>query len=235
MRIGVLLSGCGVYDGSEIHEAVLTLLALEKAGAEIVCIAPNIVQHHVINHLTGEEMPETRNVLVESARIARGKITPLDEVMIDELDGLVLPGGFGAAKNLSKWALEGAKGEINGNVKNLIRKMIHDDKPIAAVCIAPTLLAKALEGTGTKAILTVGNTEKPSHYDIAGISAAMESIGAKVVMCDNTDVIEDDVNNIVTSPCYMMDVSIVEVNEGIQKTISMLVEMVTLQAESEED
>lgn len=198
-------------------------------------MAPNINQHHVINHLTGEEIPETRNVLIEAARIARGKITALEEINIDELDGLAIPGGFGAAKNLSSWAFKGAESEIHEDVKNLIRKMVHDDKPIAAVCIAPTLLAKALEGTGTKAILTIGNTEKPSHYDIAGISAAMESIGAKVVMCDNTDVIEDDVNNIVTSPCYMMDVSIVEVNEGIQKTISMLVEMVALQAQSEGD
>ena len=113
--------------------------------------------------------------------------------------------------------------------------MVHDNKPIAAVCIAPTLLAKALEGSGIKAILTMGNTEKKSSYDIAGISAAMESLGAKVVMCDNIDVIEDDVNNIVTSPCYMMDSSIVEVNKGIEKTISMLVEMIALQAQSSED
>jgi enhancing lycopene biosynthesis protein 2 len=235
MKVGVLLSGCGVYDGSEIHEAVFTLFALEKSGVEVVCIAPNIPQHHVINHLTGEEMSEVRNVLVESARITRGKIIPLEEVNIDELDGLAMPGGFGVAKNLSSWAFKGAKSEIHEGVKELIRKMVHDDKPIAAVCMAPTLLAKALEGTGIKAILTVGNTEKKSHYDIAAISAAMESVGAKVVMCDNTDVIEDDVNNIVTSPCYMMDVSIVEVQKGIQKTISMLVEMIALQAQSVED
>ena len=235
MKVGVLLSGCGVYDGSEIHESVLTLLALEKAGAEVVCIAPNISQHHVINHLTGEEMPESRNVLVESARIARGKVTSLEDINIDELDGLAMPGGFGAAKNLSNWAFRGAECEVHEGVKKLIRKMVHDNKPIAAVCIAPTLLAKALEGSGIKAILTMGNTEKKSSYDIAGISAAMESLGAKVVMCDNIDVIEDDVNNIVTSPCYMMDSSIVEVNKGIEKTISMLVEMIALQAQSSED
>jgi enhancing lycopene biosynthesis protein 2 len=177
-------------------------------------------------------MPETRNVLVEAARIARGKITSLADINIDDLDGLAMPGGFGVAKNLSNWAFKGAESEIDEGVKNLIRKMVHDDKPIAAVCMAPTLLAKALEGTGTKAILTVGNTEKKSPYDIAGISAAMESIGAKVIMCDNADVIEDDVNNIVTSPCYMMDASILEVHKGIQKTISMLVEMIALQAQS---
>ncbi len=235
MKVGVLLSGCGVSDGSEIHESVLILLALAKAGAEAVCIAPDIDQHHVINHLTGEEMPEKRNVLVESARIARGKITPLDQVNINELDGLALPGGFGTAKNFTKWAFEGANGEIHEGVKQLIWAMIHADKPIAAVCMSPTTIAKALEGSGIKAILTVGNTEKHSLYDIKGISDAMESIGAKAVMCDNADVIEDDVNNIVSSPCYMMDVSIVEVYRGIQKTISMLVEMITLQAESEGD
>jgi enhancing lycopene biosynthesis protein 2 len=235
MKVGVLLSGCGVYDGSEVHESVLILLALAKAGAETICIAPDIDQHHVINHLTGEEMPEKRNVLIESARIARGKITPLDQLNISELDGLTMPGGFGTAKNFTKWAFQGADGEIHEGVKQLIRTMIHNDKPIAAVCMSPTTLAKALEGTGIKAILTVGNTEKHSLYDIKGIAEAMESIGAKVVFCDNEDVIEDDVNNIVSSPCYMMDVSIVEVYRGIQKTISMLVEMITLQAESEGD
>ncbi|MCU0393825.1 MAG: isoprenoid biosynthesis glyoxalase ElbB [Thermoflexibacter sp.] len=235
MKIGVLLSGCGVYDGSEIHESVLMLLALEKAGAETICIAPNIEQHHVINHLTGEEMPEKRNVLVEAARIARGKIVALDQLNIEELDALAMPGGFGTAKNFTKWAFEGAKGEIHEGVKQLIRAMIHENKPIAAVCMSPTSLAKALEGTGIKAILTVGNTDKPSLYDIAGISQAMESIGAKAVFCDNEDVIEDDINNIVTSPCYMMDVSIAEVYRGIQKTISKLVEMVVLQTETEEE
>jgi enhancing lycopene biosynthesis protein 2 len=235
MKIGVLLSGCGVYDGAEIHESVLMLLALEKAGAETICIAPNIEQHHVINHLTGEEMPEKRNVLVEAARIARGKIVALDQLNIEDLDALAMPGGFGTAKNFTKWAFEGAKGEIHEGVKQLIRTMIHENKPIAAVCMSPTSLAKALEGTGIKAILTVGNTDKPSLYDIAGISQAMESIGAKAVFCDNEDVIEDDINNIVTSPCYMMDVSIAEVYRGIQKTISKLVEMVVLQTETEEE
>ncbi|SFE69390.1 isoprenoid biosynthesis glyoxalase ElbB [Thermoflexibacter ruber] len=233
MKVGVLLSGCGVYDGTEIHEAVLTLLALEKAGAETICIAPDIDQYHVVNHLTGEEMPEKRNVLVESARIARGKITPLDQVNIEELDALAMPGGFGTAKNFTNWAFKGAESQIHEGVKQLIREMIHENKPIAAVCMSPTTLAKALEGTGIKAVLTVGNTDKASHYDIAGISKAMESIGAKVLMCDNEDVIEDDINNIVTSPCYMMDVSIVEVYKGIQKTVSKLVEMVVLQNESD--
>jgi enhancing lycopene biosynthesis protein 2 len=120
-KFGVLLSGCGVYDGAEIHEAVSVLLALDKMGIEAVCIAPDVEQHHVINHLTGEEMPEKRNVLVEAARIARGAITEISKVNVDELDALVMPGGFGVAKNFTKWAFEGPKGAILESVKNLIQ------------------------------------------------------------------------------------------------------------------
>ena len=232
MKIGVLLSGCGVYDGSEIHESVLTLLALDKLGVEIICIAPDIEQHHVINHLTGEPMPEKRNVLTEAARIARGNIKALHDVNIKELDGLAMPGGFGVAKNLTKWAFEGPKGEINIEVKHFLNKLVKEGKPIAALCMAPTTLAKALEGTDVKARLTVGTTEATSPYDIKAISEGMGSIGAEAVMCSVTHIVEDDVNNIITSPCYMMDASIGEIYSGIEKTINKLVEMVTLSIET---
>ncbi|WP_291723818.1 isoprenoid biosynthesis glyoxalase ElbB [Bernardetia sp.] len=232
MKIGVLLSGSGVYDGAEIQESVLVLLALSQAGVEYFCIAPNIEQHHVINHLNGEEMNEKRNVLTEAARIARGNIKDLAEITANDMDGLVMPGGFGVAKNFTKWAFEGANGEINADVKRLVNEMVKQHKPIAAVCMSPTTVAKALEGTGIEANLTVGTTQEASPYQIADINGEMEKVGAKPEMCSVTEVISDDANNIVSSPCYMMEASISEVNEGIQKTIAKLVEMVALQTES---
>ena len=229
MKIGVLLSGSGVYDGAEIQESVLILLALAQQGADYFCIAPNIEQHHVINHLTGDQMNEKRNVLVESARIARGNIKNLTEVSVDDMDGLVMPGGFGVAKNFTKWAFEGANGEINQDVKKLISEMVNNHKPIAAVCMSPTTVAKALEGTGIETTLTVGTTKEKSPYQIADISGEMKKGGANPVFCTVTEVVSDDVNNIVSSPCYMMEASIAQVNEGIQKTIAKLIEMVALQ------
>ncbi len=231
-KVGVLLSGCGVYDGSEIHEAVLILLMLDKLGAEAVCIAPDIDQHHVVNHITGGEMPEKRNVLVESARIARGKIRPLHEVNAHELDALAMPGGFGAAKNLTKWAFSGPDGEILPDLKKLINDLVKVAKPIAAVCMSPTVLAKALEGTGISATLTVGTTQQPSPYEIAAIGQGMESLGAVATECLVENVVEDDANNIVTSPCYMMEASISEIYTGIEKTVTKLLELANLRRHS---
>lgn len=232
MKIGVLLSGSGVYDGAEIQETVLILLALEQSGAKYFCIAPNINQHHVINHLTGDEMNEKRNVLVEAARIARGNIKDLAEISTNDMDGLVMPGGFGVAKNFTKWAFEGANGEINQDVKRLINEMVKQGKPLAAVCMSPTTVAKALEGSGIEASLTVGTTKEKSPYQIADINAEMKKVGANSVLCSVTEVITDDANNIVSSPCYMMEASISQINEGIQKTIAKLVEMIDLQLQS---
>ena len=118
-KIGVLLHGCGVFDGTEIQEAVLTLLAIKEAGADYVCFAPDVPQHHVLNHITGAEMPESRNVLIESARIARGAIVSINDINLSELDGLVMPGGFGTAKNITKWAFEGPSGDILKEVKGI--------------------------------------------------------------------------------------------------------------------
>ena len=224
-KIGVLLSGCGVYDGSEIHEAVLTLLELDKLGVEAVCMAPDIEQHHVINHLNGEEMNEKRNVLIESARIARGNIKPLSEVNTDELDGLAMPGGFGAAKNLTKWAFSGPDGEILPEVKKLIQDIANAGKPIASVCISPAVLAKALEGTGIHAEITVGTTQSPSPYDIAATNDGLFATGAKAVLCEVEEMVVDAPHKIITSPCYMMEASISQVAKGISKTMAKLVEL----------
>lgn len=225
MKIGVLLAGSGVYDGTEIHEAVLTLLAIEEQGATYSCIAPNKEQFHVINHITGEEMPERRNVLVEAARIARGVVQDLATVSIDDFDALVIPGGFGAAKNLNQWAISGAAGEIDPAVKKLILEMVKAKKPIAALCMGPTVVAKALEGEGIHTSLTVGTSAEKTPYDIDGIGEAMESIGVQIELATKEEVIVDHTNNIVTAPCYMMEASIVEVRENIAMAINELLNL----------
>ncbi len=226
MKIGVIFSGSGVFDGTEIQEGVFTLLAIKKAGAEAVCFAPDVEQHHVINHITGEEMPEKRNVLVESARIARGNIKSLDAFDAGEIDALVLPGGFGAAKNLTKWAFSGPEGEINKQVKNAIASMVTLGKPVAGLCMGPTVIAKALEDTGIHATLTVGTTDQASPYEIEAISQGMEKAGAKSVMKDIYEVAVDLENKIVTAPCYMMEADILQVRNNVQKAIDELVKLI---------
>ncbi len=224
-KIGVLLSGNGVYDGAEIHESVFTLLAIDENRGEAVCMAPNIDQHHVVNHLTGEEMDEKRNVMVEAARIARGAVSDLAEVKADGLDALVIPGGFGAAKNLTKWAFSGPDGEINADVKRIINEFVAAKKPVVGLCMGPTVIAKALEGAGLKERLTVGTTEEASPYEIAAISAGMEKTGAVAEMRTVREIAVDKENRIITAPCYMMEASITEIRENIKQAIDQLFEM----------
>lgn len=226
MNIGVLLAGNGVYDGSAIHEAVFTLLAISEAGANSICIAPNKNQHHVINHMTGEEMSESRNVLIESARIARGEIKDLSTIDISELDGLVIPGGFGAAKNLNEWAISGAAGNIDTEVKKLIVDLVKAEKPIAALCMGPTVIASALASEDIYVSMTVGTTEAPSPYDIQGISDGMASLGVQPEMATIEEVIVDHTHKIVTAPCYMMEASIVQIRENIAMAIGELVRLI---------
>lgn len=225
MKIGVLLSGNGVYDGSEIQEAVFTLLALDRHGASVQCMAPDVNQHHVIDHTTGNELNETRNVLIESARIARGNIKSLSAVSAGDLDALVLPGGFGAAKNLTKWAFSGPDGEILPEVKNMIAEMVSNGKPVVGFCMAPTTIAKALEGTGIAAKLTVGTTAEASPYEIGAISQGMETVGAVAEMKTVREVLVDETNKIITAPCYMMEASISEVKNNIDQGIDKLFEI----------
>lgn len=225
-RIGVLLSGSGVYDGSEIHEAVLTLLAIDQQGAQAVCIAPDIKQHHVVNHLDGTEMNEERNVLIESARIARGEVTALDKFDLGNIDALMIPGGFGAAKNLNKWAFAGRKGEINQEVKDLIVKCHESKKPIGALCMGPTVVAKALAEKELGQKLTVGTVNSASPYDISDISNGMNALGADSQMAEIWETVVDPDNLIVSSPCYMMEGTIAMVNEGIQQTVRKLIGLI---------
>ena len=226
MKIGVLLSGNGVFDGSEIHEAVFTLLAIDENNAEAMCFAPDIVQHHVINHMTGEEMKETRNVLIESARIARGNIKDIKVISQENMDALIIPGGFGAAKNLTKWAFQGPDGEIQPEVRRIIKEMVEKGKPVCGLCMGPTVIAKALEGSGVKASLTVGTTEAPSPYEIDAISAGMEKTGATAVMKDITEIMVDEENKIVTAPCYMMEASISQIRNNIKMAVDKTIELV---------
>jgi enhancing lycopene biosynthesis protein 2 len=225
MKIGVLLSGSGVYDGSEIHESVFTLLHIDKHGAEAVCMAPNTDQHHVINHLNGEETNEKRNVLVESARIARGEISDIKDVSEKSIDALVIPGGFGTAKNHTKWAFSGPEGEINPEVKRIINEMVVAGKPVVGLCMGPTTIAKALQGSGISANLTVGSTDAPSPYEIEAISQGMESTGAKSNMKTVREILIDPENKIVTAPCYMMEAGISEIHDNIKQAIDAMFEM----------
>lgn len=214
-RIGVILSGCGVFDGSEIHEAVLTLLALDRAGAKAVCMAPNIEQYHVINHLTQQETNEKRNVLVESARIARGDIKDIKDVKASDIAGLILPGGFGAAKNLSDFAFKGPDATVNPEVKRLLEEMVAAKKPIGAICIAPATLTKAL--SGKKPEVTIGND--------VGTAQGIEAMGGRHHTC-TVDMIHVDKNNkIVTTPAYMLGPGIKDVAQGIEKLVAKVVEL----------
>ncbi len=214
-KIGVLLSGCGVFDGAEIHESVITLLELDKAGAEAVCIAPDIPQLKVVNHLTNSASQEERNVLVESARISRGNINDAASVDISELDGLILPGGFGAALNHCDFALKGPDANINADVEKLINDFFAASKPIGAMCIAPAALALALKGKGLK--LTIGSDP--------GVAGGIEALGNKHVSCAASDIVIDEANKVVTTPAYMTAGGIAEASVGISKLVKKILEM----------
>ncbi|MCD6659222.1 MAG: isoprenoid biosynthesis glyoxalase ElbB [Lentimicrobium sp.] len=209
-KFAVVLSGNGVYDGAEIHEATLTLLAIKKLGADYSIFAPDIAQHHVVNHLTGEEMPETRNVLVESARIARGKISNLNSFNAREFDALIFPGGFGVAKNLSTWAFNGPDCKVNSDVEKAIKDMSSLQKPIGALCISPVVIAKIL-----------GNVEVTIGQDKA-TAEAVEKTGARHVNTTHGDVVRDSHRPIFTTPCYMLDADIVQIADGAENIVKAI-------------
>lgn len=214
-KTGVLLSGCGVFDGSEIHEAVLTLLFLDRAGAEIICLAPDMDHFGVINHLTSEASAEKRNVLVESARIARGEIKNLKDVSAADLDALILPGGFGAAKNLSDFAVNGPDAAVHPQVRQLISDMAGAGKPVGGICIAPATLTCAL--ADKKPEVTIGN-----DIDTA---AAIEKMGGQHVNCAVDEIHVDETNQIVTTPAYMLGPGIRDVAAGIEKLVAKVLEL----------
>jgi enhancing lycopene biosynthesis protein 2 len=215
IRIGVLLSGCGALDGSDIHEAVLTLLALDRAGVEIVCTAPDIDQFHVINHLTNEESAEVRNVLVESSRIARGNVVALDALNPHKIDGLILPGGFGAVKSLCTFALKGPQGDVNPQVLELLRRVHEEKKPIGAMCISPATIVMTLKGCQPS--VTIGTD--------AGAAAAIHTMGGEHHACKVDEIYVDPVNRIVSTPGYMLGTEIKEIAAGIEKLVQKVIEL----------
>ncbi|CNF45873.1 isoprenoid biosynthesis glyoxalase ElbB [Yersinia frederiksenii] len=212
--VGVVLSGCGVFDGTEIHESVLTMLALDRAGARVLFFAPDKPQLHVINHFTGEELTEQRNVLVESARIARGWVKPLSSANSDLLDALIVPGGFGAAKNLSDFAIKGSECTIDPDLTQLTQVMHKSGKPIGFMCISPVMLPKLL---GKPIRLTIGND--PDTID------AIEVMGGEHVICPADDVVVDEENKVVTTPAYMLAGSISEAAKGIDKLVAKVLDL----------
>ena len=213
-KIAVVLSGNGVFDGTEIHEATLTLYAIAKKGAVYEIFAPDIPQHHVINHITGEEMKETRNVLVESARIARGKIRSLAGFSGKDFDALILPGGFGAAKNLSTFAFDGADCKVNPDVEKAIKDMISLGKPVGALCISPVILAKILGDVE----LTIGQDP--------GTAEAIEKMGATHTKTSHGEVVIDEKYKVVTTPCYMLDATIDQIGEGAENVVEAVLKIV---------
>jgi enhancing lycopene biosynthesis protein 2 len=215
-KIGVVLSGCGVYDGSEIHEAVFTLLAIDRNDAEAVCMAPDM-EFTEVSHLSGQATGAKRNALVESARISRGKIRNIKDVQAGELDALIFPGGFGAAKNLCNFAEKGAEAAIHPEVARLLRETAAAGKPIGAICIAPALIAATL-GRKYAPKLAIGTD--------AGTAAAIRATGSEHVECPVTEFIVDKANKIVTTPAYMLAERISEAAEGIDKAVKAVIEMI---------
>ncbi len=212
-KFAVILAGCGIYDGAEVHEATLTLLAIEKLGAGYQCFAPDIFQHHVINHLTGDEMNEKRNVLVESARISRGDIKPLSDFNPKEFDALIFPGGFGVAKNLCTVAFDGFKASVNNEVEKAVKEMLKLKKPIGAMCIAPVLIAKIIGDVS----VTIGKDEATAE--------TIEKMGATHIIANYDDVVIDDKHNVFTTPYYMEATDIVQVYEGAQNIIEAMLKV----------
>jgi enhancing lycopene biosynthesis protein 2 len=213
-KVAVVLSGCGFLDGAEITEAVSTLISLSEAGCETMCFAPN-QDFKATAHYGTNESTESRNALVEAARIARGKIQDLKELQEKDFDAIVFPGGFGAALNLSSWATEGVKSKVHPEVTRVIREFHSASKPIGAICIAPTLIAKTL---GKKNVnVTIG--------DDAATAAEIEKTGAQHVRCAVTDYVSDRDHKVLTTPAYMYEAKPHEVFAGIRKMIRELVEM----------
>jgi len=219
-RVAVVLSGCGVFDGAEIHESVLTLLALDKEGATVQCFAPNIDQFRVMNHLTQQAAEEKRNVLVEAARIARGDIKDIADADAANFDAAIMPGGYGAALNLSNYGVAGADMQVETTTMNFLKAMSRANKPLAALCIAPPILAKLQQELGSENApsLTVGAADGPDGGNLA-------ALGANAMECSVTEIVVDETNRLVTNPAYMVETNLTQLSEGIQRAVVALLRM----------
>lgn len=213
MKAAVVISGCGVFDGAEIHETVMTLYALDKYGCSYQLFAPNVMQHHVINHITGEVMQESRNVLTEAARIARGKIKPLTEYRAADFEALIFPGGFGVAKNLCTYAFDGPECSVDRVVEEAIRTTHKARKPIGALCISPVLIARVL-GDVT---VTVGSDATTAGH--------LAELGSRHERKAHGEVSVDTKNLIVTAPCYMLDATLTDIASDAEEVVKALMEL----------
>lgn len=213
-EIAVVLSGCGVYDGAEIHESVLTLLAIAKQGADYQIFAPDVEQYHVINHMTGAEMPEKRNVLVEAARIARGNIMPLSQLDLHLFDAVIFTGGFGVAKNLCTFAIDGIAFTINHEVEQVIKKAHLLGKPIGVMCIAPVMIPKILENVE----VTIGSDE--------ATVAAIKNLHGRHILTTHGEVVIDTKNKVVSTPCYMLDATIDQIAMGTENLVKEVLKLI---------
>jgi enhancing lycopene biosynthesis protein 2 len=212
-KIAVVLAGSGVYDGSEIHEATLTMLAIARRGATYQCFAPDVKQAHVVNHLTGKEMPEKRNVLVEAARIARGNIKPLSQYNPENYDAIIFPGGFGAAKNLCSFAFDGVNCKVDPDVEKAVRSTIVAEKPVGALCISPVLITKILGDVH----VTIGNDQSTIE--------AIEVMGGSHQIAGHGDIVTDEKYKVVTTPCYMLDATIDQIADGAEYVVNKILEL----------
>lgn len=213
-RVAVILAGCGFKDGGEIYEATCALLALDEAGAQVQCFAPNVPQHDVINHLTGETMAESRNVLVEAARLARGQVKDLILARVEDFDALVIPGGFGAAKNLCDFALKGSQMQVQPDVLAFAQGMHRAGKPIGLICIAPAL-APIIAGPGTR--YTIGHD--------TDTATAINAMGGEHVNCAVDDILVDAERKLVTTPAYMLATRISQTAAGVRKLVQAVLAM----------
>lgn len=215
-RVGLVLSGCGFKDGSEIHESVLAMLALEEAGAKLQIFAPDLAQAAVIDHLTGEKIPTSRNMLHEAARIARGHIQDLAKAKVEDIDAVVIPGGFGAATNLCNFATHGADMTVNPHLVRLLEKAHELQKPIGAICIAPVILAKVFGKMGCR--VTIGSDHETAQ--------TLSRMGATHVNCAVDGIVVDEANRLVTTPAYMLGQSVRDIHHGIRKLADEVVRQV---------
>lgn len=213
-KVAVILSGSGVFDGAEVNEAVLTLLHIAKQGASYECFAPDIEQMHTINHLKGEESGDKRNVLEEAARITRGEVKPLTELDSSEFDALILPGGFGVAKNFCDFAVKGADMTVNEQVLKVGKAFVEAKKPAGYMCISPVLLPH-IYGKGVK--VTIGNDGE--------VASAINKMGGEHVNCGVRDIVVDDKHQLVTTPAYMLAENLPDAEEGISKLVEKVLYM----------
>lgn len=213
-KIAIVLAGCGAKDGAEIHESVLTMLAIDQHGAQYQCFAPDIPQHHVINHLTDEEMVgEPRSVLVESARICRGDIKPLGDYNPKDYDAIIFPGGFGAAKNLFTLALHGENFIVDPDVEYAVKETHSAGKPIGALCISPVMIARIIEGV----TVTTGQDESTAEI--------VKSFGSYIKDTNHGEIVVDEKNKIISTPCYMLDARISDIANGADALVKSILEL----------